>query len=372
MQRLYETESGPKRVLLIGIRDGQTQKAEAESLFREINSLAHTLGLEIAGQELVYVRDKQPKFGMGSGKAQELAEKAAGAEADCLVFDWDLSPSQQRNWEELAGIPAVDRQELIIQIFADRAATREAELQVKLAELFHSLPRLSHKYIDLSRQRGGRYGTKGAGETRLETDRRQVERRIHKLEKELEELRKQRQVQRERRRRQGIPVCAIVGYTNAGKSSLLNVLTGSEVLVEDKLFATLDPTTRRFEYGPRQAALLTDTVGFIRRLPHSLIKAFHSTLEEATLSDMIIHVLDASEPDIESFYQTTLLVLGELGAQHIPVITVLNKIDRLTETAQTESLLSCFPGSVAISVKNGTGLAGLKRLIASKLITLNP
>jgi GTP-binding protein HflX len=369
MQRLYETESGPKRVLLIGIRDGQTQKAEAESLFREINSLAHTLGLEIAGQELVYVRDKQPKFGMGSGKAQELAEKAAGATVDCLVFDWDLSPSQQRNWEELAGIPAVDRQELIIQIFADRAATREAELQVKLAELFHSLPRLSHKYIDLSRQRGGRYGTKGAGETRLETDRRQVERRIHKLEKELEELRKQRQVQRERRRRQGILVCAIVGYTNAGKSSLLNVLTGSEVLVEDKLFATLDPTTRRFEYGPGQAVLLTDTVGFIRRLPHSLIKAFHSTLEEAALSDMIIHVLDASEPDIESFCQTTLSVLGELGAQHIPMITVLNKIDRLTETAQAESLLSCFPGSVAISVKNGTGLAELKQLIASKLIT---
>ena len=360
MQKLYETESKPKKVFLVGIRDARTQKAEAESLLRELNGLAFTLGLEIAGQELVHVRDRQPKFGVGSGKAQELTEKAAQVNADCFVFDWDMSPSQQRNWEELAGIPAVDRQELIIQIFAGRAKTKEAELQVKLAELLYTLPRLSHKYIDLSRQRGGRYGTKGSGETKLETDRRLVEQQIHKLEKELDELRKQRQVQRKQRQRQGIPTCAIVGYTNAGKSSLLNALTGADVLVEDKLFATLDPTTRRLEFGAGRAVLLADTVGFIRRLPHSLIKAFHSTLEEAALSDLILHVLDASEPDIDSFYQTTISVLGELGAQNIPMITVLNKIDRITVSTH-------FPDSIAVSAKYGTGLAELKELIDKRV-----
>jgi GTP-binding protein HflX len=365
MQKLYETEVKPKRVFLVGMRDNRIQKPEAESLMRELNGLALTLGLEIAMQELAHVRDRQPKFGVGSGKAQELAEKASEVNADCLVFDWDMSPSQQRNWEELAGIPAVDRQELIIQIFADRAATKEAELQVKLAGLLYSLPRLSHKYIDLSRQRGGRYGTKGSGETKLETDRRLVENQIRKLEKELEALRKQRQVQRKQRLRQGIPVCAIVGYTNAGKSSLLNALTGADVLVEDKLFATLDPATRRLEFGAGRAALLADTVGFIRRLPHSLVKAFHSTLEEAALSNLIIHVLDASDPDIDSFYQTTISVLGELGAQDIPSITVLNKIDRITES---ESLFSRFPGSIAVSAKYGAGLAELKELIGKKVL----
>ena len=381
MQRLYETESRPKRAFLIGIRDSQTTKAEAESLDLELKGLVNTLELEIAGYEQVRVRDRQPGFGMGSGKARELAEKAAGAETDCLVFNWDASPSQQRNWEELSGIPAVDRQELIIKIFAERAKTREAELQVKLAELFYSLPRLSHKYIDLSRQRGGRYGTRGAGETRLETDRRQVERQIHKLEKELEKLQKQREIQRKLRERQRTPVCAIVGYTNAGKSSLLNALTGSDVPVEDKLFATLDATTRRFEYGPGQTALLTDTVGFIRRLPHSLIRAFRSTLEEAALADLLIHVLDAAEPEIDRFSQTTLSVLGDLGAENVPIITVLNKIDRIEAqpanpedhappqaAGQLESLLARFPGSIAISAKNGTGLAELKQRIADMLI----
>jgi GTP-binding protein HflX len=369
MRKLYETEEQPKRAFLVSLagsvgtrKSGKISKIEAESLSRELRGLAESLGLEIAGQEIVQVRDRQPKFGMGSGKAAELAEKAAELQADCLVFDWNPSPSQQRNWEELAGIPAIDRQELIIRIFAGRAATREAELQVKLAELSYFLPRLTHKYIDLSRQRGGRYGTRGAGETKLETDRRIIEQRISKLEKELEEVKKQRQVQRRQRERQGLPICAIVGYTNAGKSSLLNALTGAEVLVEDKLFATLDATTRRFEGEGGAAALLTDTVGFIRQLPHSLINAFRSTLEEAALANMLIHVLDASEPDIESFYQTTLSVLGELGAAEIPAMTVLNKIDRL-EKPQLEELGARFPESIAVSVKDGTGLAVLKERI---------
>jgi GTP-binding protein HflX len=362
MQTVYETEARPKRALLISLD-------ESESSGRELRGLAESLGLEISGQETVRVRKKQPKFGMGGGKAEELARKAAELEADCLVFDWNPSPSQQRNWDDLAGIPVIDRQELIIRIFAGRAATREAELQAKLAELTYRLPRLAHKYIDLSRQRGGRYGTRGAGETRLETDRRQIEQRIQRLEKEVEEVRKQRQVQRRQRERTGLPVCAIVGYTNAGKSSLLNALTGAEVLVEDKLFATLDATTRRFEPAPGTAALLTDTVGFIRQLPHSLIKAFRSTLEEAALSDLLLHVLDAPEPGIKSFYETTLAVLRELGAGEIPVITVLNKTDRL-ETAQIEDLAAQFPGSVPVSVKTGSGLETLKKRINRFVLTI--
>ena len=381
-QKLHETEERKKRALLISIvergkkdpaRDsaggpagGAPDTAEAQG--RELEGLVDTLGLEIAGHETVQPRDRQPKFGMGSGKAEELAKKAAELEADCLVLDWEPSPSQQRNWEELAGIPVMDRQELIIRIFDGRAATREAELQVELAELVYRLPRLAHKYIDLSRQRGGRYGTRGAGETKLETDRRQIENKIHKLEKEIEAVAKQRQVQRRQRERQGLPVCAIVGYTNAGKSSLLNALTGASVLVEDKLFATLDATTRRFEPAPGMPVLLTDTVGFIRRLPHSLIKAFRSTLEEAVRASLLIHVLDASEfHAIDICHETTVSVLRELGAGEIPLITVLNKIDKLASPEQAQALLSRFPQSLAVSAKTGIGLEELKSHIVKKL-----
>jgi len=358
-KKLEEVAERPKRALLISL--GKDEDG------RELRGLAETLELDIVGHEAVRVRERQPQFGIGSGKAKELAEKATQHEADLLVLDWDPNPSQQRNWEELAGIPVLDRQEMIIKIFAARATTREAELQVQLAELHYRLPRLAHKYIDLSRQRGGRYGTKGAGETRLETDHRLIKERIHKLEKQIEEVAKQRQVQRRQRERQGLPVCAIVGYTNAGKSSLLNALTGSTVLVEDKLFATLDAATRRFEPAPGMAALLTDTVGFIRRLPHSLIRAFRSTLEEVSHASLLIHVLDASDAAVENCRQTTVSVLQDLGAGEIPVITVLNKVDRLQDPAQLETLLARFPESAAVSAKTGSGLDELKRQIAQKL-----
>ncbi|GHV63656.1 GTPase HflX [Spirochaetia bacterium] len=338
---------------------GVAGKEEAASVARELAGLVKTLGLEIAAQEIVTVREHAPKFGMGTGKVQELADRAAELEADCFIFDWNPNPSQQRNWEKLSGISAVDRQELIIRIFADRAATREAELQVHLAELNYSLPRLSHKYIDLSRQRGGRYGNKGAGETRLETDRRLVEQRIHRLEQELEDVRRRRMVQRKQRERQGIPLCALVGYTNAGKSSLMNALTGANLLAEDKLFATLDAASRRYELRKGLPVLLVDTVGFIRRLPHSLIEAFHSTLEEASLADILINVLDVSDPDAEKFHETTLSVLGELGAGKVPMITVLNKIDRISSPEALEALMARYPGSIPVSAVDRRGLAEL-------------
>jgi GTP-binding protein HflX len=318
----------------------------------------------------VVLRDRSPKFGVGTGKAAELAEKAAAAGADCLIFDWNPSPAQQRNWEELAGMPVVDRQELIIRIFADRALTREAELQARLAECAYLLPRLTHKYIDLSRQRGGRYGTRGAGETRLETDRRRLEQRIHRLKGEIEEVRKQRGVRRSLRERQGLPVCAIVGYTNAGKSSLLNALTHADVPAGNRLFATLDATSRRFEPARGHPVLLVDTVGFIRRLPHALVDAFRATMEEAALADLLIHVVDASDPDAETFYRTTLGVLEELGAGGIPAITVLNKIDRLEapDGAESARIRDGFPpDSIPVSTVRRDGLGELAARIGERL-----
>ncbi|MDR1803665.1 MAG: GTPase HflX [Treponema sp.] len=374
MSKTTVVEEKSKRAFLIGVWEEKTSSAELDSLKAEFSSLVDTLGLEIVSQELIHVREKNAKFGIGTGKAGELAQKAVSLEADCVIFDRDLTPSQQRNWEELAGMPVIDRQELIIQIFASRAHTREAELQVNLAKLVYSLPRLQHKYIDLSRQRGGRYGTRGAGETRLETDRRQVEQRIHRLKDELETVKRQRQVQRRQRERSGVPVCALVGYTNTGKSTILNALTNAGVLAEDKLFATLDSTSRRLELSAGVIVLLVDTVGFIRRLPHNLIDAFRSTMEEASHADVLINVLDASSPDIDTQFKTTLSVLQEIGAEGIPMITVLNKIDRLESGDDLEALIKRYPESIPLSALNGTGFDELRARIisATKKVTSKP
>jgi GTP-binding protein HflX len=369
MRELYETGDKPKRAFLIGIRGASVSEALSASLSDELAGLAKSLGLEIAAREMVFVRENSPKFGMGSGKARELAEKAALLRVDCLIFDQDISPSRQRNWETLTGISAIDRQELIIRIFSARAKTREAVLQVNLAALSYSLPRLSHKYIDLSRQRGGRYGTRGAGETRLETDRRLVMSRIDRLRGELAEVRKQRELRRRKREKAGIPVCALVGYTNSGKSSLLNLLTRSDVLVEDKLFATLDATTRLCKPEGLAPFLVTDTVGFIRQLPHCLIDAFRSTLEEASRAALLLHVLDASDAEAEIYYETTMGVLRDLGAQRIPMITLLNKADLLDSPenqagpATLAALRKRYPGSITVSTRDRRGIGELEARI---------
>jgi GTP-binding protein HflX len=381
MKRLIDNLEKPKRALLVGVRDEKVSGEESDSLAAELAGLADTLGFEIAERETVRVRGHNSRFGMGTGKAREIADKAAELGVDCVVFDRDISPSLQRNWEEITGIAVIDRQELIIKIFSQRARTREAELQVALAEQTYSLPRLSHKYIDLSRQRGGRYGTKGSGETRLETDRRLALRRIQQLREKLADVRKQRAIQRSKRRKAGLPSCALVGYTNSGKSSLLNALTlpppGEGVLVEDKLFATLDPTVRRMKTGGGAPVLLIDTVGFIRRLPHDLVDAFRATLEEVALADILIHVLDASDPAVDRYYETTMTVLRDLEADRIPMIIALNKIDKLDVPKAgpepdagfngLEELQRRYAGSIPVSAKDRRGLDALVRRIETLL-----
>ena len=359
MRVLYDTEKKAPKVFLAGSRDKKTTKNESESLFRELADLSSTLGLDIVGREIINIREQNVQYGMGSGKAAEISEKAAALDAECIIFDREISPSQQRNWEKLSGLSVMDRQELIIQIFSSRARTKEAALQTELAELVYSLPRLQHKYIDLNRQRGGRYGTRDSGETKLEKDRRKIEQRIIRLEKQIEEVSKHRETQRKQRQRKQVPVIALVGYTNAGKSTLINSLTGADVFVEDKLFATLDSTSRRMVLPAGLSVVLVDSVGFIRRLPHNLIKAFRSTLEETCLSDLLLHVLDASDPDIKSHYDTTLSVLKDLEAEHIPRITVLNKADKPESAEYLELLKNDFPDSIAISAVSGLGLQEL-------------
>ncbi|MDR2501424.1 MAG: GTPase HflX [Treponema sp.] len=361
MKELIETWEKPKRALLIGVRDDRGAAGEAESLFQELEGLAETLGLEIAAREMVRLRQPCAKYGVGTGKAAELSDLARSLPADCIVLNWNVSPAQQRHWENLSGLPAMDRQELIIRIFSARARTREAGIQTALAELLYALPRLSHKHLDLSRQRGGRYGTRDAGETKLEMDRRYVRQRIQRLRQELAEVRRQRMVQRKQREHSAIPSGALVGYTNAGKSSLLNALTSlaggqnAGVLVEDKLFATLDPTARRVETSSGKPFLLIDTVGFIRQLPHDLIDAFHATLEEVSRADFLIHVLDASDPAAGQYYATSMAALRELEADQKPMIIALNKTDK----AGAGFLAGQFPNSVPISALRHTGLTEL-------------
>jgi GTP-binding protein HflX len=266
---------------------------------------------------------------------------------------------------------------LIIQIFADRAKTREACLQVELAELEFRLPRLTHKYLDLARQRGGSYGAKGSGETRFETDRRIIEQRVQRLKSDLQEVRRQRSLQRRKREKAGVKVCALVGYTNSGKSSLLNALSGAEqdpakaVYVENRLFATLDASSRRLKTSGKPL-LMVDTVGFIRRLPHGLIDAFRSTLEEAMLADVLVVVIDASDPDAERHFSVTMQTLEELRipdkrqeGQETPIITALNKIDKNVSTETIERLAALCPHSLPISVKTGLGLETLTQYIVS-------
>lgn len=352
-----------ERALLVGAQDHLTSLTEARDHLAELSDLVDSMGVGVIGSELVTLREPHPKYFIGSGKAEEITEELKRLEADCLVFDFELSPSQQRNWEQLTKLCVIDRQEVILDIFASRASTKEAVLQVELARMQYALPRLTRAWSHLSRQRGGAKGTRGEGEQQIEVDRRIVQKKIATYQKELKEVRKHRETQRKNRGKNLIPQAAIVGYTNAGKSSLLNALTGAGVLVEDKLFATLDPTTRKVTLPNKQDLLLTDTVGFIRKLPHALVEAFKATLEEAVLADFLIHVVDVTSPQIEENWNTTLSVLEELGAHDKPMITVFNKVDLDVNPVMRVRLKNIYPGCVFVSAHTKEGFEELSNLL---------
>ncbi len=337
------------RALLVG---------EPGNDLQELKGLVLTLGMDIVQRLTLNRMEIHPAYGMGTGKAQEINELAHQIDVDCIIFDFNLEPRKQRNWEELTGLSCFDRQEVIIRIFADRAQTREATLQVELAKLQYSLPRLSHMNKGFSRQRGGAFGNKGSGETQLELDQRQVREKIGAIKHELAEVELNRQTQRKQRGK--IPTCALVGYTNAGKSSLLNALTGSEAFVENKLFATLDPLTRKMSLNDRAGVLLTDTVGFISNLPHHLIDAFKSTLEEACDADLLLLVLDASDENAQFQYDTVCDVLDEIGASNNPRLVLLNKVDKGDEKGSLTALRHQFPDAICVSAKDETGFLELK------------
>ena len=361
-----------QRAFLVGVQTPEMPAGEGEELLAELTELVENLGLSIVRSTLVKLRAPSPALFVGKGKAGELTELAKADDAEVIIFDSALSPAQQRNWEELAGIAVIDRQEVILEVFADRAHTREAVLQVALARMEYSLPRLTRAWTHLSRQRGkGALG--GEGETQLEQDRRVVRNRIAHLKEELAQVVRQRGVQRTRRVRVPLPTASIVGYTNAGKSSLLNKLTGSAVLVEDKLFATLDPTTRQLVLPGNQKLLLTDTVGFIRRLPHGLVEAFKATLEEVLVADFLIHVVDITSPHFEKHRATTLGVLAELGAGDRPVVNVFNKVD-LADALEKRAAKHSVPDALLLSARTGEGIGALKErcreMIAHELGTV--
>jgi len=363
---IKEKQKQVERALLIGVYKDPEQKEEFESLLAELDSLVDTLGIPVIDRLLVRVQEPNPRYFVGSGKAEEIFERAKQLEIDVIIFDNGLSPAQQRNWEALTGLAVIEREEVILDIFGRRARTKEARLQVGLARMEYSLPRLTRAWGHLSRQGGG-LGGKGEGETQLETDRRLVRAQIDRFKSDLELVRLRRATQRKQRERLPLPSAAIVGYTNVGKSALLKRLTGAQVLVEDKLFATLDTTTRRVILPSGQILLLTDTVGFIRNLPHRLIEAFKATLEEAILSDFLIHVLDASHPRVFDFYQTTMRVLEELGADAKRMITVLNKVDLVKDESTLHTLRLHFPEGAFISVRSGEGLKELLHRMADLL-----
>lgn len=338
------------RALLVG---------EPGNNLQELKGLVLTLGMDIVQRLTLNRLEVHPAYGMGKGKAQEINELAHSVEADCIIFDFNIEPTKQRNWEELTGLSCFDRQEVIIRIFAQRAQTKEAVLQVELARLMYSLPRLAHMNKTFSRQRGGAFGTKGAGETQLELDQRKIRERIAAVKKELAEIELNRKTQRKQRDK--LPSVALVGYTNAGKSSLLNALTGSETFVENKLFATLDPLTKKLPLNESAGALITDTVGFVSNLPHHLIDAFKSTLEEAVTADLLLLVLDSSDVEAEFQYKTVCDVLEEIGATKNPRLILLNKIDKNDDSTQTLSALRLkFPEAICISAKEEIGFVELK------------
>ncbi len=373
---MFEVREKPdmvEKAMLVGFCFDKSEEPETRALLLELEELVDTLGIGVVGMELVRIRDGNKRFICGTGKADELVALARERGCDCIVFDNEISPMQQRNWEGIADMTVIDREEVILDIFAKRARTKEARLQVDLARMQYALPRMARMWGHLDREGGGGSGgggggaSRGMGEQQIEVDRRLARKKISHIKGELEAVRRQRATQRKERQRSETATAAIVGYTNAGKSTLLNKLSGADVLEADMLFATLDPTTRRIELEDGQDLLLSDTVGFVRNLPHRLVESFKATLEEAIIADFLIHVLDASSHEIVEHYDTTRKVLAELGADDKRVIIVLNKIDRVESDITLMGLRAEFPGAMEVSSITGEGLEELTSRFADFL-----
>ena len=353
----YENSQAPQWAVLVAVDTGAY---DVEQSLDELEELARTAGAQVIARVSQARPAPDPATCIGSGRLKEVSQLVKTQECDLIIFDEDLTASQMRNIESAAGVAVVDRTTLILDIFAQRALSREGKLQVELAQQKYRLPRLMGLGTSLSRLGGG-IGTRGPGETQLETDRRHIRRRIAALQEQLRELERRRQQTRAHRKKSGAPCVAIVGYTNVGKSTLLNTLTGAGVLSEDKLFATLDPTARALRLPDGRQAILIDTVGLIRRLPHHLVEAFRSTLEEAAQADLILNVCDGSSADAPAQIAVTRQLLGELGAQDIPILTVFNKADRVDIVPESGR------EGVWISAKNAWGLDKLLDAISQSL-----
>jgi GTP-binding protein HflX len=350
-----EVKRGREKAILVGLERDGVDKWELKESLEELAELACSAGAEVVGTVTQKLDQPTAPFYIGKGKAEHVAEQCQKEHVTSVIFDDELSPAQGRNLEKLTSRKVLDRTQLILDIFAQRARSREGRLQIELAQLQYLLPRLTGMWTHLSRQTGG-IGTRGPGETQLEVDRRRVQERIAKLERDLTDVRKHRSIQRAGRRRYHWPVASLVGYTNAGKSTLLNLLTGADVLTADQLFATLDPTTRQFMLPNHQKVLLTDTVGFIRKLPHTVIESFKATLEEVHEADLLIHVVDLSHPNFQEQIQAVHAVIRELDADGKQMLTIFNKIDAVENRELIEAQVRRTPNSVAISARTGEGM----------------
>lgn len=361
MTKLTEVK---ERALLISAYKDSRLKEENEDHLNELSLLTETYGAEVIEKVSCQLRSFDAATILTSGKLEEMIELAHSLKADIVILDDEMAPSQQRNLEHAFKIPVIDRTELILKVFAARAHTKEAMLQIDLARVKYEAPRLKRLWTHLSRQSGSAGGgssgggghLKGEGEKQIEIDRRLLKKKIERLQSEIEEVRLNRELQRSSRERSEIPTFAIIGYTNAGKSTLMNTLTKANVFVEDKLFATLDTTTRKFTLPNNQDILIIDTVGFIRKLPHLLIAAFKSTLEESVFADILINLVDISHPSAFQHVETTLEVLKELEASHRPLIHVLNKVDLLEGRSRIQQFKIKYPNVVEISAKTGSGI----------------
>jgi GTP-binding protein HflX len=366
VKSLAEQEGKTERVFLVGVELKQGNAFDVKESMAELAELATTAGATIIGEGTQKLDRPHVATFIGKGKAGEFAELAKQGKVDTVIFDDELSPAQTRNLEQLFDCKVLDRTALILDIFAQRARTREGKMQIEMAQLQHILPRLTRMWTHLSRQKGG-IGMRGDGESQLEVDRRRIQERIARLRRELEEVKRVRSTQRSGRQRSQWPLVSIVGYTNAGKSTLLNKLTGSDVLSEDKLFATLDPTTRRLRLPTNQNALLSDTVGFIRKLPHQLVESFKATLEEVVESDILMHVVDMSNTGAAEQIQAVDEVLKEIDGDDKPTLMVFNKVDQMPERNGNLHWLREYEHAVAVSAHTGEGLEELMAELGTML-----